>query len=873
MAAYAASKSMDSEAKADWISVQKKTFTRWANNKLKKRNMQFDDLVEGFKDGVLPINLLEVIGGESVKQVLNVKYNKKPKIKIQKLENGNHVINYCRAKGVDFVNVGANDFEAGNERIILGFMWKVILRFVVSEDGQQGLLLWCQRSCKPYDNIKIKNFHRSWQDGLGFVGIIHRYRPDLIADPATLSPENAAENCELAFSVAEEKLGIPRLLDVEDVVGTAKPDDKSIATYMNEFYLLFATALQAEHYIQAILKATAVTRRHDDMIARYNAGAADLAGWTADQTTTYSNFDYGTTTEQIKTQLMNFYGYRNADKPSRAGQLIDLTGTLNSLRSSCNSNNRPVFEPADNIKPEALEGAWTDLEELENRHEAKLRDMYTTFQEIDFAVEKFRGRADKLERWIAEKSDLFEAADFGSGVVGAEICANSFEIYERQLAKYQQASDDLGALAKRCGEVPEHSGSAEVVDRNTRVAGALQDLTAAGTTYKAALDAHLAQEERIAELEKQISTEGALASYDTDDIRERISEPVVAGQVAALQEKLNELNGPLTGDVANLTDRLAALKDKIDELHSITGTGGDDDGAGLPLRRSSTNSSQAGYEALVAGEGEGARLADALSTRISKLEADLAKEGAKEDLRRGFADAANAVRAECEGRTKQLTGLEGEPEAQLEALDTLSQGHAESKIMEPAEATSKACDDAGVVINPYTPETIFTLRSQWEELGKAYKQARNIAEKAIIDKAGTQLTPEQIAEIREVFDYFDEDKDGKLCLKEFQDGLQGMGMVMDEESSENAFRSLGGGSDLSFDLFSSFMSDQMRTGTTHPDVIAAFQSLASGETIGEDAIATHFGPHEDYADYLLANMPAAEAGRDYVAFTDDLFTR
>ena len=41
-----------------------------------------------------------------------------------------------------------------------------------------------------------------------------------------------------------------------------------------------------------------------------------------------------------------------------------------------------------------------------------------------------------------------------------------------------------------------------------------------------------------------------------------------------------------------------------------------------------------------------------------------------------------------------------------------------------------------------------------------------------MDKAGTQLTPEQIAEIREVFDYFDEDKDGLLSLKEFQDGCQ-----------------------------------------------------------------------------------------------------
>lgn len=79
------------------------------------------------------------------------------------------------------------------------------------------------------------------------------------------------------------------------------------------------------------------------------------------------------------------------------------------------------------------------------------------------------------------------------------------------------------------------------------------------------------------------------------------------------------------------------------------------------------------------------------------------------------------------------------------------------------------------------------------QIGKAYKSARNVCEKAIMDKKGTQLTPEQIAEIREVFDYFDEDKDGLLSLKEFQDGCQGMGMVMDEGTSEGHYGKLNGG--------------------------------------------------------------------------------
>jgi hypothetical protein len=70
MAAYAASKTVDRDG---WIRVQKKTFTRWANNHLKTRGMEIADLCEDVRSGVLLLNLLEIIGGESIKQVLNAK--------------------------------------------------------------------------------------------------------------------------------------------------------------------------------------------------------------------------------------------------------------------------------------------------------------------------------------------------------------------------------------------------------------------------------------------------------------------------------------------------------------------------------------------------------------------------------------------------------------------------------------------------------------------------------------------------------------------------------------------------------------------------------------------------------------------------------
>ena len=174
---------------------------------------------------------------------------KKPRMKIQKIQNVTLALDFLKVQGIRLVSISAEDItgedgKSGNLKLILGMIWTIILRYQIADisegelSAKEALLLWAKKKTRGYRDCDVQNLTDSWNDGMAFCALIHKHRPDLI-NYDSLNKDEPEKNMQLAFDVAEQHLGIPQLLDVEDTV-VPKPDERSIITYLSLYYHAFA---------------------------------------------------------------------------------------------------------------------------------------------------------------------------------------------------------------------------------------------------------------------------------------------------------------------------------------------------------------------------------------------------------------------------------------------------------------------------------------------------------------------------------------------------------------------------------------------------------------------------------------------------------
>ncbi|XP_072187398.1 alpha-actinin-2 isoform X11 [Excalfactoria chinensis] len=451
-----------------WEKQQRKTFTAWCNSHLRKAGTQIENIEEDFRNGLKLMLLLEVISGERLPKP------DRGKMRFHKIANVNKALDYIASKGVKLVSIGAEEIVDGNVKMTLGMIWTIILRFAIQDisveetSAKEGLLLWCQRKTAPYRNVNIQNFHLSWKDGLGLCALIHRHRPDLI-DYSKLNKDDPIGNINLAMEIAEKHLDIPKMLDAEDVVNTARPDERTIMTYVSCYYHAFAGAQKAETAANRICKVLAVNQENERLMEEYERLASELLEWIRRTIPWLENRTPEKTMQAMQKKLEDFRDYRRKHKPPKVQEKCQLEINFNTLQTKLRISNRPAFMPSEGKMVSDIAGAWQRLEQAEKGYEEWLLNEIRRLERLEHLAEKFRQKASTHEQWAYGKEQILLQKDYESAsLTEVRAMLRKHEAFESDLAAHQDRVEQIAAIAQELNELDYHD-AASVNDRCQKI--------------------------------------------------------------------------------------------------------------------------------------------------------------------------------------------------------------------------------------------------------------------------------------------------------------------------------------------------------------------------------------------------------------------
>ena len=201
--------------------IQKKTMTKWINSQLERsgHRTSVTDLYYDLRDGRVLLELVETLTGKKMSR-------EKGSLRIHMLSNVTTALKAVRdEQRVSLVNISASDIVDGNPKMTLALVWNLVLCYQFHKvlktlplsDLERALLAWCRKAVSGADPpVPITDFTRSFFDGIAFNAILYKFRPNLF-DMDLVYSKTPLARLDFAFRMMHQHLGLPRLLDPEDV--------------------------------------------------------------------------------------------------------------------------------------------------------------------------------------------------------------------------------------------------------------------------------------------------------------------------------------------------------------------------------------------------------------------------------------------------------------------------------------------------------------------------------------------------------------------------------------------------------------------------------------------------------------------------------
>ncbi|KAG0424068.1 hypothetical protein HPB47_000187 [Ixodes persulcatus] len=900
------------------IAGLRNTFTAWCNSHLRKAGTQIDNIEEDFRNGLKLMLLLEVISGETLPKP------DRGKMRFHKIANVNKALDFIASKGVKLVSIGAEEIVDGNVKMTLGLIWTIILRFAIQDisveemTAKEGLLLWCQRKTAPYKNVNVQNFHLRqvclccWKDGLAFCALIHRHRPDLL-DYGKLKKENPLDNLNLAFDVAEKHLNIPRMLDAEDMVYTAKPDDRAvmtyvscyyhafqgaqqvnrrtyapppppchsrdmnstampderaIMTYVSSYYHTFAGAQQAETAANRICKVLKVNQENERLMEEYERLASDLLDWIRRTTPWLENRTTDNTLPGVQKKLEEcwsaYHLFRNP-LPSPSFHALNFTHCRNQERGQ-DIRTPPLNPPLHGIV--AVLCRWrTGLSPLCGRR----------LERLDHLAQKFKHKADIHEEWTRGKEEMLQSQDFRQCRLNeVKALKKKHEAFESDLAAHQDRVEQIAAIAQELNALGYHD-SASVNARCQRICDQWDRLGTLTQKRRSALEEAERVLEKIDHLHLEFAKRVAPFNNWLDGAREDLVDMFIVHTMEEIQG-LMEAHEQFKQTLGEADKEHKAIVGLAQEVQAIAGQYQVPGGVENPY---TTLTSQ-----VITTKWTDVK--QLVPKRDQTLQTELMRQQSNERLRRKFAEKANVVGPWIERQMDAVAalgmGMQGSLEETLHRLQQYEQGSVQYRPhMDELEKCHQEIQEAMIFENRYTQYTMETLRVGWEQLLTSIHRNINEVENQILTRDSKGITQEQLNEFRMSFNHFDKNRTGRLAPEEFKSCLVSLGYsIRNDRQGDADFRRIMNIVDpnntgyVHFDAFLDFMTRESTDTDTAEQIIDSFRILAGDKPyITAEELRRELPP--DQAEYCIRRMAAYKGhgavpgALDYMSFSTALY--
>ena len=242
-----------------------------------------------------------------------------------------------------------------------------------------------------------------------------------------------------------------------------------------------------------------LTELHDNLKAQYKAGSEKLVAWTAEKIAHLQGparaFD--NTLKGIQSKLATFNDYKKTEKAQRIGDLLDLESLFQNISARLKHNNRPPYQPGDNLVPTGLNAQFAILEKTELETAAAYATELSRQLHLHKVADSFKRQAQKLMATVNEHKTYFQAAEKIDTVESAEEALTTFAQEHSEFENTKNTRlQDLGKLVAEL-EKENFEDLATIKKLNSELHSSFDSTGAAAQSKKSTLEAAHKQQLQI----------------------------------------------------------------------------------------------------------------------------------------------------------------------------------------------------------------------------------------------------------------------------------------------------------------------------------------------------------------------------------------